>query len=694
VVPGFSEERELGGGASGRVVAAVHRASGTRVAIKYLSPRLLALPGFLDAFRSEAALLRTLNVPQVVRLFDYVEAPGQGAAIIMELVDGVSLHEMITRQGPTGAESALVVLKGSLRGLAAAHALGIVHRDYKPENVLVSRMGQSKLTDFGVAATTGQVASGGTPLYMSPEQWRGAPASPVTDIYAATAVFFECLTGQTPFSGGLGQLAAQHADARVPVEMVDEPLRELLARGMAKDPAARPANAAAFLAELETMAASSYGAGWEERGGRVLAERAAALLLLLLVNTGTTIGAGTGTAITSTVLPAKAAIGGLSIPQAAGLFAAVFAVVAGTVVGISAARGGPHRPPAPAAATTVLPRIAYATDTGLYTRTGTASPDELTSVPAGAQASQFTWSSDGRWLGWFSGPAGQAASQVHITDTRTRVTHTWPCASCTVGAFSGSSLLTSVPASSAAPALTAFPDNGGPAAPVPLSGPALSGSPEVIASTPGDSSVVFFAGDEVSGALYEATASGQVTLVYRLPFSAGPGGARDFGGVGEIGVSPDGTTVAYGCNYVGGDPGEGSDCVTIVNLATGATQYTTLPPDQTHPLRVSAVWIDAAGQVYAIAWHQPGAAGVNVSPAPVTPHEYRLDNGHWTDAGPQNVTAGGGRAGWIASLQGPASITVGVTPSSPQSPAQLVASVGGRRVTIASNVTTFAWAPS
>jgi serine/threonine-protein kinase len=143
VVPGFAEERELGTGASGRVVAAVHVMSGTRVAIKYLSPLLLAAPGFLEAFRSEAALLQTINVPQVVQLLGYAEAPGQGAAIIMELVDGVSLHQMITRQGPASPESALLVLKGSLLGLGAAHALGIVHRDYKPENVLVAGSGGS-----------------------------------------------------------------------------------------------------------------------------------------------------------------------------------------------------------------------------------------------------------------------------------------------------------------------------------------------------------------------------------------------------------------------------------------------------------------------------------------------------------------------------------------------------------------------
>jgi eukaryotic-like serine/threonine-protein kinase len=375
-VPGFSQERELGRGASGRVVAAIRAADGQRVAIKYLSPRLLGDPQFLAAFRAEAALLRSLDVPFVVRLLDYVEVPGtpavdrgsspggtagvdrgsspggtagvdrgsspggiQGAAIVMELVDGVSLHDMITRQGPGGPESALAVLKGSLLGLATAHALGIVHRDYKPENVLVNGAGQSKLTDFGVAVRAGQDAgAGGTPLYMAPEQWDGGPATPATDIYAATAVFFECLTGMTPFSGPLGQLAAQHAAAAVPVELVDEPLRELIARGMAKDPAARPGDAAQFMTELEATAEAAYGADWEARGRSRLAERAAALLLLLLPHGVAATGAGTGTTTTSTWLPAARTAtraGGRKTAILAGSAAGVILVGAGIGVALA-----------------------------------------------------------------------------------------------------------------------------------------------------------------------------------------------------------------------------------------------------------------------------------------------------------------------------------------------------------------------
>jgi Protein kinase domain len=276
-VPGYTEQRALGRGASGRVVLAIHDGSGRQVAIKYLIDELVQDQGFLARFRQEAELLLELNVPHVVRLIEYVEDPGRGAAIVMELVPGSSLYEIIDKTGPTSPEAALTVLKGSLLGLAAAHDMGVVHRDYKPENVLVDISGNSKLADFGIAVKAGRrVPSAGTPLYMAPEQWAGEPASPATDIYAATAVFYECLTGTTPYTGRIGQLRREHETAHVPVEEVDVPLRGLVRRGMAKDPQDRPADATHFVAELEQVALAAYGIDWEERGEDELKDRSAA----------------------------------------------------------------------------------------------------------------------------------------------------------------------------------------------------------------------------------------------------------------------------------------------------------------------------------------------------------------------------------------------------------------------------------
>src|SRR5271169_3474422 len=109
-VPGYSEVRELGTGATGRVFEALHDASGQHVAIKYLTGALFNDEAFLARFRDEARLLVDLDAPHVVRLFEYVEEPRLGAAIVMELVDGASLHQLISHRGPTTPESALAVL--------------------------------------------------------------------------------------------------------------------------------------------------------------------------------------------------------------------------------------------------------------------------------------------------------------------------------------------------------------------------------------------------------------------------------------------------------------------------------------------------------------------------------------------------------------------------------------------------------
>ena len=177
IPPGYDEVRELGAGGGGRVVLARHQASGSVVAIKYLSDRLMNDPQFMTAFREEARLLAGLVNPHVARLHAYVEN-ANGAAIVMEAVDGASLRKVLNEHGAVGPEAALVVLKGSLLGLAAAHHLGAVHRDYKPDNVLVQGDGQSKLVDFGIAVRSGETGvRAGTPAYMAPEQWRDEPVT-------------------------------------------------------------------------------------------------------------------------------------------------------------------------------------------------------------------------------------------------------------------------------------------------------------------------------------------------------------------------------------------------------------------------------------------------------------------------------------------------------------------------------------
>src|ERR1700691_4755540 len=238
-VPGYTELKTLGSGGFGHVVLARHNASGTMVAIKYLRSELLADPDFAAMFRGEAEVLASLNDSNVVRLYEYVESPS-GAAIVMELVDGVSLREMLSSHGATTAEAALVVLEGSLLGLAAAHARGVVHRDYKPENVLVNGDGLSKLTDFGISARAGdRPMPAGTLAYAPPEQFAGSPATPASDVYAATATFYECLTGRPPFTGESPELLRQHRAEPVSMDSVPESLRPLVAAGMADDPRRR-----------------------------------------------------------------------------------------------------------------------------------------------------------------------------------------------------------------------------------------------------------------------------------------------------------------------------------------------------------------------------------------------------------------------------------------------------------------------
>lgn len=380
-LPGYTESFELGAGASGRVVLAVHEETGVPVAVKYLSESLRTRPGFVHDFRAEARLLGGLESPYVTGLYEYVESP-DGAAIVMELVDGVSLRALLRQEGPLDPEAALVVLKGSLLGLADAHRVGVVHRDYKPENVLVVPDGSSKLVDFGIAVDAGTSAGvAGTPSYMAPEQWTGAPASPAADVYAATATFFECLTGHKPYAAdNLAALALQHVDAPVPAEEAPEPVRALVRRGLAKDPEERPAQAEAFVRELEAAAEAAYGPDWEERGRGRLAALVALLPLLLPSARG---GPSTTTDTARTVLSREPGHGGAQswLPGRPGVLVSVAAVLLGALLtfGLQYTPGAAAQRAAQALATTSAGPDAEPTAPVTPTTSASSSPSPTTS---------------------------------------------------------------------------------------------------------------------------------------------------------------------------------------------------------------------------------------------------------------------------------------------------------------------------
>ncbi|TDB91812.1 serine/threonine protein kinase [Actinomadura sp. KC216] len=270
-VPGFTHERELGGGAEGRVVLAVDDLTSTKVAIKYLDGGLLADEAFLTRFRAAARILSQLEDPNVVDLYDFVETP-DGAAIVMQCVDGVSLRHVLAAQGPAGPLAALSMLGGTLLGLASAGEHGLtLHGALRPANIMIDADGNARLTDFATARPGTEAQSGAA--YAAPELWDGSPATVATDLYAATAVFYECLTGRPPFTGR--NLARQHREAPIPADGVPGPLRDLVHQGLAKDPARRPASAVDYLAALEEAAVSAYGPSWEAQGRGRLTELAA-----------------------------------------------------------------------------------------------------------------------------------------------------------------------------------------------------------------------------------------------------------------------------------------------------------------------------------------------------------------------------------------------------------------------------------
>jgi serine/threonine-protein kinase len=238
-------------GGMGEVWKAKDLVLGRIVAIKVLKEEYTGDPGFLQRFRAEARHTALLNHVGIANVFDYGEDEGS-AYLVMELVPGQPLSSIIEHEQVLSPDRTLSMIAQTARALSVAHAQGLVHRDIKPGNLLITPDGRVKVTDFGIArladqvplTQTGQVM--GTAQYLAPEQATGQVATGASDIYALGVIGYECLTGHRPFSGE-SQIAialAQVNDAPPPLpESLPKPVRALLMSMLAKDPKNRPANA-------------------------------------------------------------------------------------------------------------------------------------------------------------------------------------------------------------------------------------------------------------------------------------------------------------------------------------------------------------------------------------------------------------------------------------------------------------------
>jgi serine/threonine-protein kinase len=246
----------------------VYRGLDTRldrpVALKVMDSRYSGDQQFLTRFQLEARSVARLKDPGLVAVYDQ-GMDARHPFLVMELVEGGTLRELLAERGPMPPHAVAAVLRPVLGGLAAAHRAGLVHRDVKPENVLISDEGEVKIVDFGLvravaeAGITSTSVILGTAAYLSPEQVKDGNASPRSDVYAAGIVAYELLTGRTPFSGDTAlSVAYQRLDTDVPppssvISGVPSQFDELVKRATARDPVSRYADAQDMGAELDAI---------------------------------------------------------------------------------------------------------------------------------------------------------------------------------------------------------------------------------------------------------------------------------------------------------------------------------------------------------------------------------------------------------------------------------------------------------
>lgn len=265
-------DRIIGKGGMGEVWAGTNERTGKRIALKMIRRSFASNSDAAELFRREALAASRVNHPNVVTVFDVIDHEGM-TCIVMELLDGEPLNEYLAREAPLSPEKAAALLLPAMRGVAAANAQGVIHRDLKPHNIFLcvgadGRMVTTKVLDFGSSATvesspssssaTVQIATVGTPAYMAPEHIAGVPnIDERADVYGFGVVFFEALAGQHPFPGAPGLTLLTSIMSGPPLPLIslrsDLPpeVIQIIERAMAKEPSERFPNLDSFIRVVE-----------------------------------------------------------------------------------------------------------------------------------------------------------------------------------------------------------------------------------------------------------------------------------------------------------------------------------------------------------------------------------------------------------------------------------------------------------
>jgi serine/threonine-protein kinase len=264
-------EEHLGAGGMGAVYRARHLSMDRPVAIKFLQQRLVEDEAARVRFHTEARAAVKLRHPNAVSVTDFGQTSEGVVYIVMELLEGRTLREILSREAPLETARAISIMLQTSEAVAAAHDAGIIHRDLKPSNILITQSADQpaavKVLDFGIAtfsadddeeaaalAHTNTVI--GTPRYMSPEQHNGNDLTPAADVYSLGVILYEMLTGMVPFSGSTpAEIAQKHANnpphsLREIVAAIPDDVEHDVLHALEKQPADRPANAGAFRQEL------------------------------------------------------------------------------------------------------------------------------------------------------------------------------------------------------------------------------------------------------------------------------------------------------------------------------------------------------------------------------------------------------------------------------------------------------------